>query len=536
MVVQHVLLLHRAAALHRGNALVQAECFVHPAVHRGLAHEAQRALVQGAAEAAKHRPEVHRLRSRDRCIRVAHRGRGDEAALQNQRGLDAEEGRLPEHQVGPLAFLDAADLVRDAVGDGGVDRVLGDVALDSRVVIAGGIPRQRAALQFHLVRRLPGADDDLADAAHRLRVGAHHADRAEVVQHVFGGDGLAADAALGEGEVFGDRRVEVVAHHQHVEVLVDGVRRVWHRRIGRRRQEVLLADHSQDVRRMAAACAFGVKGAQRAALRRGHRVFDEARFVQRVAVDRDLRVGLVGHAQATVDRRRCRAPVLVQLQADRAGLDLLAQRLRLARVALAEKAQVHGERIGRLQHARQVLGARGAGGREGAGGRAGAPAEHRRHAARERLFDLLRADEMDVAVDAAGGDDHPFGRDDFGARADDDVDTRLHVGVAGLADLRDDDAPMVDDQRIGQHAVDGVARTGTVDALALPHPVANRLAAAELHFLAVDGEVALDLDDEIGVGQPHAVAGGRAEHLGVGAALNAWHFLFLRRFKSFRSG
>jgi len=45
----------------------------------------------------------------------------------------------------------------------------------------------------------------------------------------------------------------------------------------------------------------------------------------------------------------------------------------------------------------------------------------------------------------------------FGARADDDVDTRLHVRVARLADLRDasaaqtdvglDDAPVVDDER-----------------------------------------------------------------------------------------
>jgi hypothetical protein len=54
------------------------------------------------------------------------------------------------------------------------------------------------------VRRLPGADDDLADAAHGLRVGAHHREGAEVVQDVLGGDGLAADAAFGEGHVLGD--------------------------------------------------------------------------------------------------------------------------------------------------------------------------------------------------------------------------------------------------------------------------------------------------------------------------------------------
>jgi hypothetical protein len=65
--------------------------------------------------------------------------------------------------------------------------------------------------------------DDFADAAHGLAVGADHRERAEVVQDVFGGNGLAADAAFGEGHVFGDARVEVVADHQHVQVFVDGV-------------------------------------------------------------------------------------------------------------------------------------------------------------------------------------------------------------------------------------------------------------------------------------------------------------------------
>ena len=43
-------------------------------------------------------------------------------------------------------------------------------------------------------------------------------------------------------------------------------------------------------------------------------------------------------------------------------------------------------------------------------------------------------------------------------------------------------------------------------ALALAHAVADHLAAAELHLLAVGREVLLDLDEQLGVGQPHAVA------------------------------
>ncbi len=69
---------------------------------------------------------------------------------------------------------------------------------------------------------------------------------------------------------------------------------------------------------------------------------------------------------------------------------------------------------------------------------------------------------------------------------------------------------VVDDQRIGD---DGVDRALGARHLALAHAVADDLAAAEFHLLAVDGEILLDLDEEFGVGEPHLVADGRAEHL-----------------------
>ena len=63
---------------------------------------------------------------------------------------------------------------------------------------------------------------------------------------------------------------------------------------------------------------------------------------------------------------------------------------------------------------------------------------------RERLVDLLRADEVDVRVDAAGRDDQPLAGDGLGRDADDHArrDARHHVGVAGLADAGD--APALD--------------------------------------------------------------------------------------------
>ncbi len=139
----------------------------------------------------------------------------------------------------------------------------------------------------------------------------------------------------------------------------------------------------------------------------------------------------------------------------------------------------------------------------------------------QRVLDLLRADEMDVAVDSAGGDDRTFAGDDLGRGADDDSDVGLDVRIARLADTADaavldadirlDDAQVIDDQRVGDDGVGDFMRA----ALALAHSVANDLAAAKLHLLAVDGMVLLHFDPEVGIRKPHAVARGRAEHLGI---------------------
>jgi hypothetical protein len=386
---------------------------------------------------------------------------------------------------------------------------------------AAGSPGELAALHLHLVRGLPGADDHFADPAHRLRVRRKHREGAQVVENVLGGDRLAPDPRFGKRDVFGNRRVEVMAHHQHVEVLVDRVDGVRARRVGRRRQHVRLAARPDDVGRMAAARALGVVRVDRAAADRVERRLDEAGFVQRVSMDRDLHVHLVGDLERGVDRRRRRAPVFVQLESDRARFHLLDERRDEARVALAEEAQVHRERFRRFEHPVHVPGAGRARGGERAGGRTRAAADHRRHARHQRLVDLLRTDEMDVRIDPARGDDHPFAGDDFGGSADDDVHTGLDVRVARLAELRDpaildrnvalDDAPPVDDERVGDHRVGRVLR----HPLALAHAVANHLAAAEFHLLAVDREIALDFDDELGVRETHAIAGRRPEHLGI---------------------
>ena len=107
------------------------------------------------AERAEHRPRQLRLRRRDRGVRVAHVRPGDHAGLEHHVRADAEERRLPQHQVGQLARLDRADLVGQAVRDGRRDRVLGDVAAGAMVVgraVAGAARRGAASSRARSAR------------------------------------------------------------------------------------------------------------------------------------------------------------------------------------------------------------------------------------------------------------------------------------------------------------------------------------------------------------------------------------------------
>ena len=72
---------------------------------------------------------------------------------------------------------------------------------------------------------------------------------------------------------------------------------------------------------------------------------------------------------------------------------------------------------------------------------------------------------------------------------------------------------MIDDDRVGDHEVQRAGRARGANRLA--HAVADHLAAAELGLLARRREIALDPDEELRVGQAHAVARRGAVEIGV---------------------
>ena len=296
-----------------------------------------------------------------------------------------------------------------------------------------------------------------------------------------------------------------MAHHEHVQMLVERVDRERHRGIRRGRQAIRLAANFDDVRRVAAARAFRVVRVNRASLERADRILHVAGFVDRVGMNRDLHVELFRDRKRAIDGCGSRAPVFVQFQADRAGLDLLAQRLGRRAISLAEKTQIDGEAVGGLQHAMHVPSARRACRGVSASGRAGAAADQRREAARKRGLDKLRTNKMDVGVDSAGCYDFSFTGDHFRSRANDHAGGHaVHdVRIAGLADSHDApasdsdvglvDAAVVHDYCIRddqiESAIIGSRRRG------LSHAVADHFAAAEFCFFAGSREVLFNFDE-----------------------------------------
>src|ERR1700688_465187 len=280
---------------------------------------------------------------------------------------------------------------------------------------------------------------------------------------------------------------------------------------------------------MPAAGALGMVGVDCAALERRNRIFDETALVEGVGMDCHLHVVALRHAEAIVDRRRRRAPILMQLESHDSRADLLLERLGQAGVALAEQAEVHRQLIERLVHACNMPGSRRAGRSTGAARGPGAAADHGRDPAHERVLDLLRTDEVNMRIDGAGRHDQAFTCDHLAAGAQHDVHPRLYIRIAGLADGCDppvldpqvglDDAPMVENDDIGDHGIDDFGGR----ALALAHAVANDFAAAEFDLFTVDAVIVLDFDPQLRVAETYPIAAGRAEHLGVGAACDAGH-------------
>ena len=258
---------------------------------------------------------------------------------------------------------------------------------------------------------------------------------------------------------------------------------------------------------------------------------------ERVGVQLHLEIEIVGDGEARVDRRRHRAPVFVDLQADAAGFELLDERCGLVRIAASEETEIDRPMLGGLQHLADVERTAGI---DADGDRAERAAEHGGDARRDRVFAQPGRVEMHVHVDGAGRGDHAFAIAHRGRGRDEKarIDAVHDGGIAGLAEADDaavldaevafDDADhRIDDQNVAEQQVERALRAG--HAGGEPDAVAQRLAAAVQAFIAVNGVILLDDGDQRGVGEANAVADRRAVQSRVVPACNRDHQRALTR-------
>src|SRR5580700_6397893 len=283
---------------------------------------------------------------------------------------------------------------------------------------------------------------------------------------------------------------------------------------------------------MAAPRAFGVIGVNGPAGDGGDCVVHIPRFIDGIRVDCDLNVVTVGHCEAGIDSRRGGAPILVEFQATGAGGDLFFERGRARSVSFAEETEVHGEVLHGFEHPRYIPFTGRAGRRVGARGGSRAATDHGRRSIRQGFVNLLRRNEVNMTVDASGGDDHVFARDDFSGCAYDEVriDTIHRVGISRLthsyyaavpnADIAFDYAPVIDDNCVGDDEIENTGVLAARHGAVLSHAVADDFAAAKSDFVTVDGKILFDFDNQSCIREADTVAGRRPVKVGVSAAVN----------------
>src|SRR5580692_6449262 len=137
---------------------------------RRSTHKCRRAFGHRASICGEHGPVVLGLRGGNGTVGISHDRRRDSTAFQDHVGLYAKERRIPDAEIRELSGFNRPDIIRNALRDGGVDRVLRYIAPCPEIIVVALLLRKSPKLLLHFVGCLPGSNDYLANATHRLTI------------------------------------------------------------------------------------------------------------------------------------------------------------------------------------------------------------------------------------------------------------------------------------------------------------------------------------------------------------------------------
>ena len=169
--------------------------------------------------------------------------------------------------------------MRNTVGDGGIDGVFGEIAFNTGIVMMLTVFGQWPTLPFHFVSRLPTPQNGFSHSAHRLRIRGHHRKRTKIVQNILCCDGFAPNTAFGKRDILGNARVEVMTHHQHIEMFVNGIDGKRTGGISGTGQHIQFAAGFNNIWCVSTTGALGVIGMDGAAFKRSQCRFNKTRFI-----------------------------------------------------------------------------------------------------------------------------------------------------------------------------------------------------------------------------------------------------------------
>ena len=417
------------------------------------------------------------------------------------------------------------------MSDGRVDCVFGNISLYTVVVITTScIFRQFASFILHFACSLPCTSYYFADTAHSLGVGTHHAEYAHVVQHVLCPDCFRTDSGVCESNVFRNALVQMMAYHQHIQVLVQCVHCERHSWVCGRWQYIRSGSRFDDVRSMSAACTFCMISVDSSSCESFQCVFNASAFVQCICMDRNLHIIFISCIQAVIDSCRCGTPVFVDLQTHCACFDLFDQWSFVGAVTFAQESQVHWEFLCCFQHFFDVPWSRCASCSISTVCRSCPSADHCCYTAEQCSFDLVRVDIVDMSIDTACCNDHAFCSDCFsGCAYSHSRSNAVHkIRVSCLADADDFtvfhtdvslyDTCIVNDQSVCDNQIQVTVAAASLYGLA--HAVTQSFAAAEFRFIAVISVVFFYFYNQACVSQSYFVPCSGTVHCSVFAAGN----------------
>ena len=161
------------------------------------------------------------------------------------------------------------------------------------------------------------------------------------MQHILCRNRLRTDSGVCESHIFRNIFIQMMTNHQHIQMLIYGIYSERHGGIRRRRQYILAARCTNNIRCMPTACTLGMECMYGTATDGIQCIFHAACLIQCICMDSNLDIIFISHIQAMIDCCRSGAKVFMDFHPHRASLQLLNNRFFIGTISFSIETKIH---------------------------------------------------------------------------------------------------------------------------------------------------------------------------------------------------